>query len=92
MWEKVGIIRCRESLAAAEEKLREWDFLLRTDPLRREELELKNMLTVANLIIDAALLREGSIGAHYRSDFKERGKDWHRHSACQKEKGTSWID
>jgi len=91
MWEKVGIIRCRESLVTAEEQLKEWDFLLKADFLSREELELKNMLTVASLIISAALLREGSIGAHYRSDFKERGKDWQRHSACQKEKGIFWV-
>ena len=91
MWEKVGIIRCRESLIAIKTKLKEWDFILKADFLNREELELKNMLTAANLIIDAALLREGSIGAHYRSDFKERGENWQRHTACQKEKGTVWI-
>jgi len=91
MWEKVGIIRCRESLVAAEIQLREWDFLIKADFLQREGLELKNMLTVANLIINAAFLREGSIGAHYRSDFKERDKDWQRHSASQKEKGVFWI-
>jgi len=92
VWEKVGIIRCRESLIAAKVKLKEWDFILKTGFLNREELELKNMLTVANLITDSALLREGSVGAHYRSDFKERGENWQRHTACQKEKGTVWID
>lgn len=92
MWEKVGIIRCRESLIAAKAELKEWDFILKTDFLSRQELEVKNMLTVANLITDAALLRESSIGAHYRSDFKERGENWRRHTACQKEKGTMWIN
>lgn len=91
MWDKVGIIRCRESLIAAKTKLREWNHILDIDFLSREELEVKNMLTVANLITDAALLREGSIGAHYRSDFKERGENWHRHIVCQKEKGTVWV-
>jgi L-aspartate oxidase len=91
MWEKVGIIRCKESLIAAKAKLKEWGFILNTDFLSRNELELKNMLTVANLITDAALLREGSIGANYRSDFKERGKNWQMHTACQKEKGTKFC-
>ena len=50
------------------------------------------MLTSAHLITDAALLREGSIGAHYRSDFKGRGKNWQRHTASQKGKGTTWIN
>jgi len=42
--------------------------------------------------VDSALLREGSIGAHYRSDFKDRGENWHRHIICQKEKGIRWSD
>ncbi len=92
MWEKVGIIRCRESLADAKDMLKEWDFVLAADFFSRQELEIKNMLTVANLIIDTALLREGSIGAHYRSDFKERGENRQRHTECQKEKGTTWAE
>ena len=92
MWDKVGIIRCKESLIAAKEQLKEWDFILKANLLSREELELKNMLTIANLITEAALLREGSIGAHYRSDFKDRGKNWQKHTSCQKEKGTTWVD
>jgi L-aspartate oxidase len=92
MWDRIGIIRCRESLDAAKEQLKGWDFILKADFLSRQELELKNMLTVANLITDAVLLREGSIGAHYRSDFKERDENWQKHTACQKEKGAMWID
>ncbi|MBI5051076.1 MAG: L-aspartate oxidase [Nitrospirae bacterium] len=92
MWEKVGIIRCKESLNAAREWLRKWDSILKADFTSRERLELKNMLTVANLIVDSALLREGSIGAHYRSDFKERGENWQRHVISQKEKGLQRAD
>ncbi len=92
MWDRVGIIRCGESLDVAKEQLKELDFILKADFLGRQELELKNMLTVANLITDVALLRENSIGAHYRSDFKERGENWQRHTACQKGKGTKWIN
>ncbi len=92
MWEKVGIIRCRESLTDAKNKLKEWDFVLETDFFGRQGLEIKNMLTAAHLITDAALLREGSIGAHYRSDFKGRGEDWQRHTEYQKERGTTWAE
>jgi L-aspartate oxidase len=67
MWEKVGIIRCGESLGSAQKQLREWDFIIKTDFFSRKELELKNMLTVAMLIIEASLLREGSIGARERT-------------------------
>jgi L-aspartate oxidase len=79
MWEKVGIIRCGESLGAAKEKLSEWRQMLGMDFGTRRGLELKNMLTVALLITESALARKGSVGAHYRSDFKERGENWQRH-------------
>ena len=92
MWEKVGIIRCRESMSDAKTRLGEWDIIVKADFFSRQELEAKNMLTTANLITDAALLREGSIGAHYRSDFKERGEKWQRHIECQKKKGIRWAE
>jgi len=85
MWERVGIIRCEESLGKAEEKLAEWSFILNKSCVTRRELEIKNMLTVAELITRAAILRKGSVGAHYRSDFPERGKDWKKHIAWKKE-------
>jgi L-aspartate oxidase len=91
MWEKVGIIRCRESLEAAQKQLEEWKGLLETDYHSRKELEMKNMLTVAGMIIGAALLREGSIGAHYRSDRRERGKAWSRHTVCHRDQGRRFI-
>jgi L-aspartate oxidase len=90
MWDKVGIIRCRESLEAAKTQLSELSGIVNADLLNRRELELKNMLTVAGLITDAAILREGSIGAHYRSDIRERGINWSRHTLCQGERGTTW--
>lgn len=92
MWDKVGIIRCAESLGAAKEQIKEWNYVLKTDFLSRPELELKNMLTVADLIVDSAILRKGSIGAHYRSDFKGRGEDWHRHTTCNKNAGLGWVN
>ncbi len=88
MWNKVGIIRCEKSLNTAKKWLNKWDFIIEAQLQNRRELELKNMLTVANLITDAALLREGCVGAHYRSDFKGRGKGWQRHTVCQKGKGV----
>ncbi|OGW20210.1 MAG: L-aspartate oxidase [Nitrospirae bacterium GWB2_47_37] len=79
MWEKVGIIRCGVSLNDAVESLSKWKHILDMDFSTRRGLELKNMLTVALLITESSLAREGSIGAHYRSDFKERGEDRQRH-------------
>ena len=85
MWEKVGIIRSEESLREAQEKLEEWSFILHKPYITRRELELKNMLTVARLMTDSAILRKGSVGAHYRSDFPERGVGWEKHITVWKE-------
>jgi L-aspartate oxidase len=92
MWKKVGIIRCEKSLTAARNWLSKWDFIMNTSFRNRRESELKNMLSVAHLITESALFRKGSVGAHYRSDFKERGERWERHTACGKGKSPYWID
>lgn len=78
MWENVGIVRNGKDLAAAMKKLREWDRMIRNPPRDRAVLELKNMILVAMLITRSALLREGSVGAHYRSDFPAKGKNWRK--------------
>jgi L-aspartate oxidase len=44
MWDRVGIIRCAESMDDALKVLSEWDFILDKNFLTRRELELKNML------------------------------------------------
>lgn len=79
MWAKVGIIRCAESLDIAKQKIYEWQHIMNMNFYNRHEIELKNMLTVALMITLAALERKNSVGAHYRSDFKERSGDWKRH-------------
>lgn len=85
MWERVGIIRCASSLSEARERLSAWQVITERDYITRRELELKNMLTIARIIVHAAMSRKGSVGAHYRSDFKERGEAWQRHLAWDRE-------
>ncbi|HXX57870.1 MAG TPA: L-aspartate oxidase [Thermodesulfovibrionales bacterium] len=79
MWEKVGIIRCSESLLFARERLSRWMPFSDEISLVKQEQETKNMITVAHLITESALARKGSIGAHYRSDFPAKGRAWKRH-------------
>ncbi len=86
MWERVGIIRCAESLGEAKEKLLLWKEITRKNYLTRSDLELKNMITVAGIIVESALTRKGSVGAHYRSDYKERGEGWQQHIKWNKNK------
>jgi L-aspartate oxidase len=79
MWEKAGIIRCASSLNEAKKSLCSWKNITERNFLTRSELELKNMITISGLIVEAALARKGSVGAHYRSDFRDKGEDWQSH-------------
>lgn len=74
MWERVGILRSRESISRA---LLEFEQIARA-PLSRSS---RNFLTVATHITRAALWREESRGAHYRTDFPARDDErWRVHS------------
>lgn len=91
MWDKVGIIRCEESLSTAKNSLSKWEPLANEVSIMREEQELKNMLTVSLLITEAASARRGSVGAHYRSDYPLGGEDWSRHIIWEKGKFQEWL-
>jgi L-aspartate oxidase len=84
MWDRVGIIRCSESLSAAKQRLTEWSPFVQGTSSNRDEQELKNMLTVAGLITESAIQRKGSVGAHYRSDYPGEGEDWRSHRTFKK--------
>ncbi|HEV8243125.1 MAG TPA: L-aspartate oxidase [Nitrospirales bacterium] len=80
MWEKVGIIRDREGLLSALAQLEKWDERLRGRCQARREWEIQNMVTVGRLVATAALQREHSLGAHFRSDHPEEfSSGWDRH-------------
>ncbi|HXX53219.1 MAG TPA: L-aspartate oxidase [Thermodesulfovibrionales bacterium] len=84
MWEKVGIIRCEQSLSMARDTITQLLPSAGGAPVMREGQELKNMITVAGLITEAAMARRGSIGAHFRSDYSARGENWQQHLTWQK--------
>ncbi|HEY8503128.1 MAG TPA: L-aspartate oxidase, partial [Gemmataceae bacterium] len=73
MTRKMGIVRDRAGLAEARDDVEFWcRYVLRHEFDTREGWELQNLMTVARLMIDAALRREESRGTHYRSDFPDR--------------------
>jgi L-aspartate oxidase len=87
MWEKVGIIRCAESLGEAKAKLSEWSFILEVSFSTRRELELQNMIEVSRLITESAILRKNSVGGHYRSDYPDKREGWDKHIIFRKREG-----
>ena len=77
-WDKVGIIRNKEGLTEATDTLAAWQRLL-PQPTDRPSYVLNNLVLTGRLMTEAALLREESRGAHFRSDFPQRSSQWQRH-------------
>jgi L-aspartate oxidase len=83
MWDKVGIIRSGKSLKGAASILASWESLL-PQPGDRPSYELNNLVLCARLMTEAALLREESRGAHFRTDFPRTSPEWQRHIVFKK--------
>ena len=90
MWGQVGVIRSRDSLIRATAQLSRWEHLVSKPFATRPDLEAKNMVQVAYCVAEAALWRENSVGAHFRSDFPEAKRPgWKQHSQLYpKERST----
>jgi len=86
MWSHAGIIKSKTSLDEALERLSNWNFILDMSFSSRKNIELKNMLTVALIIVKAALERKESVGAQYRSDYPSKGKGPLKHSISVRSK------
>jgi len=83
MWDQVGILRNRNDLEAARDRLNRLDEMLQTMGVGdtnpafnltwQDWMNLRNLLLVSKTVVEAALARENSRGAHYREDFPEEG-------------------
>ncbi len=78
LWDRVGIVRDVDGLYRAAITLTSWNGILPV-PTDRLSYELNTMVTNARLMTEAALLREESRGAHYRSDFPSPSDKWKKH-------------
>ena len=69
LWRKAGVVRNEEGLRSALEDVMHWSSYVFSRQFQSAEgWELQNMLTVARLILEAALNRRETCGAHTRSD------------------------
>lgn len=70
MWDGVGISRTESSLLSALSEIRkiESEFNTADKCNTLAEYELRNLICVSKTIINAALKRKKSVGAHYRAD------------------------
>jgi len=84
MWDEVGIIRSEESLTRVRAALSAWEASL-APPDDRPSHEMANLVLAGRLVAEAALLREESRGAHYRTDFPKPRESWRRHIVFRKD-------
>ena len=93
MWEKVGILRDGKELKEALRHLLHLSSHFLTNTPDRAECELRNLMTVGELIIVSAMAREESRGAHYRSDYPcQNEQKFKKHSVVSKSNHVDFID
>lgn len=90
MWRAAGVKREGEMLREAAETIDSWcHYVLRRQFTDTEGWELQNLLTVARVMIEAALRREESRGVHLRSDFPEQDDQlWQRRLGTVRESAS----
>lgn len=85
-----GLRRSKDTLLRAVDDLNRQLPLFQAVLTKREEYEFANMLTSSFLVIQGALRREESRGAHYREDFPLRDNEgWRKHIVHVRDQGMT---
>jgi L-aspartate oxidase len=97
MWNYVGIVRSDKRLERAARRIamihREIDEYYRNFIVTRDLLELRNIATVAALIIHCARMRKESRGLHYNLDHPDKNDaEWLKDTMIQKDRAAMhWL-
>jgi L-aspartate oxidase len=78
LWEKAGMVRAGSGLAQAAAVLANWQDSL-PQPSDRPSWELSNLVLAGRLMVESALVRQESRGAHFRLDFPQVLTGWRKH-------------
>lgn len=86
MWENAGIVRTSAGLNNALRIIDDIQLITRNSRVftTKEGYELRNSIITSKLIVESALNRSNSIGAHFRQDSLELPKDFVESKAAQK--------
>ena len=79
MWEDVGIVRDGGGWRGRRRCSRRGTLLDASLLPTETSQELADLVLCSRLVTEAALRREESRGAHYRTDFPEAREEWRRH-------------
>ncbi|MBV9278659.1 MAG: FAD-binding protein, partial [Chloroflexi bacterium] len=90
MWRHAGLVRSADSLRAAREALADAHPPSAASPVGRDDHELANLALLSRLVVESALLRRESRGAHFRTDFPHRDRGWQGHIVLARD-GASLV-
>ncbi len=94
MWRAAGVRRDRGRLEQAAASIDRWSrYALGRQFSTPEGWELQNLLTVARIMVAAALRREESRGVHLRTDFPYSDeRRWGRRLGFRRSQSGAWIE